>query len=123
MGCSTSDPQQSLLDHLDNQIADTDRSRELTILSEQLEKQITDMATTLGYMDQYLRRLNLDYDTTDANFEAFFEDAAAARSAHQDAILTALIKMRHIATADEWERISKLQIDWIVAKTMASSPL
>ena len=121
--CSSADPRQDLIDFVSIDIEDTDRSKRLQELSVKLEQDIDAMTDALYAADRRLREMNLDYDTSDEEFFAFFEEAAAERAQHQDAILATMMAMHEVTTPDEWKTLSQLQIDWIVAKTRAASPL
>ena len=123
VGCSSADPRQDLIDFVTVDIEDADRSKRLQELSVKLEQDIDTMAEALYAADRRLRELNLNYDTTDDEFFAFFEEAAEERARHQDAVLDTMMAMHEVTTPDEWKRLSQLQIDWIVAKTRAASPL
>ena len=123
VGCSSADPRQDLIDFVTIDIEDTDRSKRLQELSVKLEQDIDAMAEALYAADRRLRELNLNHNTTDEEFFTFFEEAAMERAKHQDAVLDTMMAMHEVTTPDEWKRLSQLQIDWIVAKTRAASPL
>lgn len=121
--CTTDNPSNDLRSFLRGDIADQDRSQELLLLSEKLEIQLNALAADLKDYDFRIRRLNADYDTEESELSALFSEAEDMRASHRDEILTTFLEMRSIATEEEWETLSKLQIEWAVLTIRPSSPL
>ena len=122
-GCSTPDPGGDLDAYLTNKIDDTDRAQQLDALSEQLGERVAKMATDLQEFDRKLRILNMDYDATTEGFDALFAEAEDIRIRERAAILQTFLKMRAIATPEEWTKLAKLQIKFATSATRAATPL
>jgi len=112
---------QELRDAVSAKVTDENRRAQLLQIVDEMEtRQQHFTQDTVQFLDGY-RKLNADYDAPRAAFDQLFADYSAKRTAARDAALGLHFRLAAVATASEWDAISKAESK-LYKKAIAARP-
>lgn len=86
-------------------VADTDRANEAAELAAHLRQIFVDAQVHEKKDIENFRALNVDFDSTDAELNAFFDGINARGNERQRKVLAIHEKMKTLITAEEWDQL------------------
>jgi len=86
-------------------VADTDRANEAAELAAHLRQIFVDAQVQEKKDIENFRSLNVDFDSTDAELNAFFDGINARGNERQRKVLAIHEKMKTLITAEEWDQL------------------
>ena len=88
-------------------IDDPARAAEAVAQVDALVKELDELLERVAERKKRIRQLNADYDTSRAEFEAFFEKVNMAIRSNRQRVGDSHSALRASTTAEEWSQISK----------------
>jgi hypothetical protein len=109
IGGGSTDPMEELRDRIRSTVSDTARSGAMLDSVDNIDRLLIESATFMRDAALRERNLFLDYDSTRADYEAFFADARLGRLNLQRQLLAAHLEFKSHATSGEWKTLSAAQ--------------
>ncbi len=92
-------------------VDDADRAEQAAALAEQLRQVFVAEQRQLQVDMKTFQSMNADFDTTEAQFQAFFEGLNAHKEARQGQVVAIHSKLQALLTADEWKKLKHARKD------------
>lgn len=116
IGKGAADPMAELRDEIRTTVSDTVRSGAMLDSVDSIDRLLVESATFMREAALRERELFLDYDSTRADYEAFFSEARAERLSLQKQLLAAHLEFKSYATPEEWNTLSAAQAHAVTAR-------
>jgi hypothetical protein len=112
-GCrlfAPADPIADLRTYLTEHVEDTDRRAKMLAEVDVFDARIREFEATSMKIGEEMRAANRNYDSSPEDLAKLFEKHNATRVVARDRILDALLRLRDLTTATQWEEITDAQI-------------